>query len=264
MALTFPLTARVQWLLRAAPWAFYAGELLFDAIVDDAPLDLEWRKVQLVFTRATPTGTTEDVAVCSLNLLNFTDAAIDSSWTTADYVAAEARLNTFWTSVKTEFPDELVLSQYRWYRMRFADPMTDLKRFADSGPAVRITTSGVAGTSTAESLPYQVAVSVTLKTADRKHWGRIYLPAPSRTAISGSAYGRLDSTRVGNIATPAGVLLNGLWDDQLPLIVPTTQVNKNLVQGWMAVGAIQVDDILDVIRRRRPRTPAIRTNVIVS
>lgn len=262
--ITFPLSGPMKFALRVAPWAFYAGELLFDKITDDAPDELVWYRAHWVFTRATPTGTVEDVAICTFDLLNFTDGAIDSTWTTADFTAAETPMLAFWTTLKTIYPDELTFKEIRWYRRQFAEPMTPDKRFADSGPAVRITPVNVAGTHVGKSLPYQVAVSITEKTADPKHWGRWYMPPPTSTGITLTDYGRMSAADATGFANPAGTMLNALWDAQLPLVVPTTQVNKTLVKGWMSVNAVQVDDILDVQRRRRPRTPTQRSVVNVS
>jgi hypothetical protein len=257
--ITFPLSGPVKWLVRVTPWAFYAGELLYDQIVDDAPDDLVWHRAHLVFTRATPTGTVEDVAICTFDLLNFTDGAIDSTWVTADFVAAEARFGTYWTALRSSFPDETILKEIRWYRRQFAEPMTTEKRFADSGPPVRITPIGTAGTATANSFPYQVAFSITERTPDPKHWGRWYLPAPAVDAVGLTAYGRFSATAVSSQRDYATTLMNGLWDDQLPLVVPTTQVNKTLVKGWMAVSSIQVDDVPDVQRRRRAKQTLVRS-----
>lgn len=221
--------------------------------------NFEWRRFILEWTRPTPTGTTEDRCQVGFDVVNLTDASIDSTWTTADHVAVKDKLVTFWSEFNPLVSSTFVLANIRAYRRRFAPIMTDDKRFADSGPPVYSFTSGVAGTSAAQALPYQIAMSLTLKTALPRHWGRVYMPGLTEDAVT--TLGRWDTADVATAVTPLQNFLNGMWDAQFPVMIATTQINKVLVKVLLNVTSGQIDDIPDVIRRRRPRTPALRAAV---
>jgi len=265
--LTYPVSGPVKWFVRVAPFAYGLGEFLVDQyLVKDADDPLEWRRVSCKFVRETPAGTVEDAAYCTFDLCNFTDATVDSTWTTADYVAAEARLDTFWNAVKVYFPATHVLKEYRWFRRQFAEIQTapdangrNGHLFEPSGPPQRITVKTITGTSAAPAFPYQVACTVTEKTAFPRHWGRWYIPG---FCVALAADGRWPSGAVTAVATAAGALMNGLTADQLPLVVPAAMIDKTPAKYLLNVTSMQVDDIPDIQRRRRPRQPLIRTEVL--
>jgi hypothetical protein len=106
------------------------------------------------------------------------------------------------------------------------------------------------GTNSSGALPPQVATSVTFKTAQRLRWGRYYLPHPARNTLSDKGSINVDfadallagthelTRRDGNGACLT-VFSHKYWDHQDPEF-------------------IQVDDIFDVIRRRRYSRPVFR------
>jgi hypothetical protein len=61
------------------------------------------------------------------------------------------------------------------------------------------------------------------------------------------------------MANMTAELVDDLAAKGFQLVVPTTQTDSALQGGLNVVTAIQVDDVPDVIRRRRPSTPKIRT-----
>jgi hypothetical protein len=243
-----------KWIIRGLAEGLTVVEPLFAYGHDQAPETIEWRRVQCVFTRATPTGTSEDKAVCTFDLVNITGGAVDTSWVTADYTTAEAKLDTFWNALVTGLSPKLTLSQYRWYKMRFTPPGTTgpkgPKAYVDSVLPERITTKSIIGTGTGtQQVPFQVAATVTEKTAIPKHWGRFYIPNPGITMFD--AFGRIANP--GFIATPAGAMYAALADAELYAVVPSA-AHRSL----LGVTQIQVDDVPDVQRRRRPKQPLQR------
>lgn len=258
--ISYPIGPLVKWGIRVVPPIWALGESLLDA-ADDAPDPMEWRQLQIVQTRTTPTGTVEDKALMTFDVLNLTGGAIDSTWITADYTAAEARFNTYLTAMLPYIRTGTTFSQYRWYRKSFADPIIPNHRFNDSGPPLRLTTIALSGASNAGIMPNQIAASFTEKTAWPRHWGRWYLPSLGATL---DGYGRFTGAQTGVWSNAAGALLNGLHDDELPLVVASTQADNVLSGYLLGVNAIQVDDVPDVQRRRRAKQPAIRSVVVLS
>jgi hypothetical protein len=257
-ALPAPLPPWAQALVKYGPIAYPIAEFLWDHIsqTEDREGDT-WRRVQFQFTRTTPTGTSEDRAMFKLDIVNYTGGQIDDTWNPADFAACETVLTAFWNNLKPWIANNFTLTEYRWYRMSFREVMTTTHRFAETGPPVRIMPVGTLGSSTATPLPYQNALSVTLKTPDRKHWGRFYIPGIT-TGILAAEDGRVEPTLPDNFADMTAQMINDLWESEYQIVVPITQHNKVLGGQLSTVKSVQVDDIVDVIRRRRPRQAKVK------
>lgn len=243
-----------KWIVRGIAEGLTFADALFTYGVDRDPTTTEWRRLQCVFNRATPTGTSEDKAICTFDLLNITGGAVDNTWITSDYTTAESKFDTFWTALIAGLSPKLTLSQYRWYKMAFTAPGTTgpsgPKAYVDSVLPERITAKSITGTGTGtQQVPFQVAMTVTEKTALPKHWGRFYIPNPGMTMFD--AFGRIANPAF--VATPAGVLYAALADAELYAVVPSA-AHRSL----LGVTSIQVDDVPDVQRRRRPKQTVSR------
>lgn len=223
--------------------------------------NLEGRKCTLVFTRAASGMPQSDAAQCSFHILNITAEEPDPSWTTADYVACETRLNTWWTTVKAQIATDWTLKEYRWYRF---GPL-----FKANGAPRRITAVGVAGTGTGVRLPDQLAATITLKTVHRKSWGRVYIPGIGAQAVGSG--GRWTNGVYTNYANATGVLINGLATDDFGLCVFSRKGSVYGPKGeiitpagaCLGVTQVQVDDIPDVQRRRRANVAGAYARVSV-
>lgn len=217
---------------------------------------LEWRRLQSVWSRTTPTGTSEDKAICTFDLINITSGTVDTSWTTTDYTTAEGIFDTMFTTIKAYQSTTHTLTQYRWYRQRFA-AIGGTNPFLDSGPPQRVTSKSLAGTGS-DHLPYQVACAITEKTPFPRHWGRFYLPGVNGTLLTTN--GRwLMVGGVNDILAAVDTAYEALSTAQLYPVVPVTQVNKAPARGLLGVTSLQVDDVPDVQRRRRPKQVLTRT-----
>lgn len=257
-ALPAPLVSKAKVIIKALARELgpLAGLLTYET-ESSAPEDVAWDYVVLRWSRATPGGTAEDYAQIGFNIVNITGGDLDASWTTGDYTAVETALNEWWTTVKASIDDSHTLVDYRHYQRSFANPMTADKRFAEMGPPRRITTVGTAGTNVQTELPYQVAMSVTLKTPLPRHWGRVYLPGMASNKLGTN--GRWASTPMSAIANATAELMDDLNGGGYFIVVPVTQISSVLTPALLNVTDIVVDDIPDVIRRRRPRQAAART-----
>lgn len=246
----------VKYAVRAAEWA---APIVLGALTYDEPVtneELLWRRLQAIYTRATPTGTQEDKAVCTFDFVNITSGAIDGSWTAGDYTTVEGILDTMFTGIAGNQSNKVTLSQYRWYARAFLPVGQErpikggVNYFADSLIPERVVSKSiVGGSSNAIQMPYQVALSVTEKTPLPKHWGRFYIPNPA--AVGFDAFGRWMYSSA--IAGYVGTAYDDLADANFYAVVP---VGKS--RALLGVTSLQVDDVPDVQRRRRPRQTLVR------
>jgi len=237
-------------------WLAYVA--LFDDDVQVIDLnDEEWRRVVLKFTRTAPSGATEDAAFLKFDIFLLGDDWIPETWSTGHYTQNETALNTWWTAVKPYVSANHTLAEYRWYRMSFRNPMSVDHRFNDSGPPLRVTTVGTPGTDATSSYnPYQVAASITFKTGHRTHWGRVYLPGLANQRIGSTS--RISTACCDALANATDTMLGTMLTNEDFLFIPSTQSDGVLAPAMLSISAIQVDDVPDVIRSRRPRTTTYR------
>lgn len=257
-AMPAPLPPWARAVLWAGPIVAHAIDYLYDHVSHQTVVeDLKWRYVVLRWSRTTPIATTEDTAQVGFHISNITGGDLDTSWTTQDYVDCETALTEWLVAINSKFSITHTMLDYRWYQRAFANPMTADARFQNSGPPLRVTPKNVIGANVSLPLPYQAAISITFKTAAPRHWGRVYLPGMVGTEVDNN--GRWNSSLCTLMANMTAELVDDLAAKGFQLVVPTTQTDSALQGGLNVVTAIQVDDVPDVIRRRRPSTPKIRT-----
>ena len=264
-----------KWLVKVGiPFAIAAVEDVFtDGVGQVAtPDDTAWRRVNWRFTRATPAGTVEDVAMFGFDVVNMTGGDYDSSWTSADYAAVDGALNELWTTIRPLISGTHTLSEIQYHQRAFhpdlplgelvpqMQPGTnkEVNRFARSGPALHVLTKAEAGTNAGQPAPYQVALSVSFRTAARRHWGRCYIPGATVTEVGGG-FGRFSSGTTQVVANAFAELASDLGANDFYIMVPSTQNDSKYATGLQSVHEIQVDDVPDVIRRRRPKQASLRS-----
>lgn len=199
------------------------------------------RRLQFVFHRRNMVPA-QDAITTHLDLLNLTNGQPDDTWIDADFSGVETFADTLFGQLQSFIHVSTVLDQYRWYRVG--------KGILPPNPAVRVTERETAGTG-GNSLPPQVAASITLRTVPRRQWGRMYWPLGAITALTGD--GRFTATRTQAAADSFNTFFQNLSSlDMHPVIT-------SLVRGKAyAVESIQVDDVPDVIRSRRFNEPLVR------
>jgi len=257
-AAALPWAKLAKYGLRAAgeAWAIYEAYLAGEHVKD--PVVGEWRQLQWHFTRSTPAGRSEDRAIMTFDFFNVTDNDWDSTWTTADYTAVETPALTCWNALKGVVQSNHTLVEMRWFRRSFREVMTPSVRFNPSGPPERITPVGTSGSlsTTGGNAIYQAACSITEVGPLPGHWGRTYLPGVSATNVDASS--RFITTCCDAVATAVQTWYSAAWTAQLIPCIATTQLNKNLGGFITPVLEIHVDDVPDVIRRRRPKQTTYR------
>jgi hypothetical protein len=254
-----PIAAWASRLFRyagEAAWAAY--ELQFEAVHELPTEDISWTRVEFHFTRNTPSGTTEDRAITKLDLASMDDAPLAASLSSGERTTAGGILTTLFATIMASSSNTHKLVERRWYDMRFRTPMTPQERFADRGAPVQIDPLSVSGSlSTSGEVPYQSAMSITFKTAARRHWGRMYLPGLDSGNLDTN--GRIASALTVSFANAFETAIEALAADGTLVVVPSTQVDGVLTGALLLPHTLQIDDIPDVIRRRRAKSAAIRT-----
>lgn len=210
-------------------------------------------KITTSFTRGTPVGTREDTAQVTLHLAKVVGGGLYTPLTIAsEFAAVETILNTMWTSYMALMNDNILQSDYRWHEVRAEKYKIVKEQYVDVlGPAVRLTTSARGGGVNGSRMPDQVAVTCTLRTAGRKHWGRIYLPGLARTQYE-SSFGRVANP--GAIGSPLRTAINSLSTAGYELGVWSPRG-----RAFLTITRLDVDNVPDVIRRRRPKQASARS-----
>lgn len=194
------------------------------------------RRVQLVFSRLAPATYSEDTAIMHFDFANYTAGSPDDSWITGDFTTLESALTTMWGSLKPICNLNLSLREYRWYRIGSG--------VTPPNPAVRVTPVGQVAIASGNCLPPQVAISITNKTGLRKRWGRTYLPDIDSTALEST--GRILSAKVDVVAGAVNTMYAAAAAaDFMPVVYSPTAAAAYAIENT------QVDNIFDVIRRRR-------------
>lgn len=218
---------------------------------------VRWKHCMCTYLRVTPAGTQEDAAVIGFDLLRNVNGALVPEWDSATYASAEGPLDAFFGTVTAQMHNSHTLSQYRWYTKQFNSTLSATQPYLPSGPPERVTTKNLPGANASGVLPYQVALSVTEKTAIPKHWGRFYLPGIIQSKLANTT-GRWGSADVDLFCTAAHTLYDDWYDAGFGPVVPMLTLNKVPQRALMSVRGLQVDDIPDIVRRRRASSVAYR------
>ena|SRR5215831_17260724 len=245
-----PLPPWARWLLQLAPFITaglqealqYFGEM--KSAADTTP-DF-WRHVQIVW------GDPADLekanrAVTTFDIVNVTNGKIDSSWTSADYSTVQAQLDTLINGWTSRMGVGYKAIETRYYRRSF-NPTTLDDPFAKSGPPERINVAG-GTTGTLGRLPAQCAVTTTERTTYPRHWGRTYWPFPGQTLVTTGGY--IQSATVDSWGLAVHDAYQALMTAEFFPVIPVTQADRVVTRGLLGLNALQVDNVFDVVRRRR-------------
>jgi len=264
----------VKYGLRAAEYAVPAGVAWLSDLLDDEATasDIAWVRVVMEYTREAPSGVGEDKAQFKFDMINVTGGTLDTSWTSGDVADVLTHVGTLATSLAPEIQSVADHTATKMYAMSFnpSDPGPGNRgpgagAFLETGPPFVNDTGGHAS-SGAGVMPYQVATSVTLKTAWPRHWGRVYIPNPWHSGGLVDVKGRLVAAHRTAVADAVHDFITALADDDFLVVVPVTQLQNGgpgagsvAFHALLGVNEVVVDDVPDVQRRRRPKQVAART-----
>lgn len=202
-------------------------------------------RVTFVADRATPAGTREDYAMWTMHMAIWFDTAVTALDATQK-AAAEVPLKAFVDSWATLASAVVTFKEFRWHDVNFGDEFY--------GPADRYTAYLKSGAAAGNTMPYQMAINTTLRTASRRHWGRFYLPNISSNSYD-TVYGRVTNAACDTIANNTKTLYTSL--SGLTASV-TLVVYSHKYQAVLSVDEIHCDNVPDVVRRRRAKQASYR------
>lgn len=254
-----PLPKWSKWAisLGATPSSYLVSFLDYLGTMDDSngPQPGEWRHVQIVYTN-TLTNLAADEFVVTMDLANITNGGIDASWTSSDYATTDAQLVNLIASTLPVAAPHTLCKEIRYYRRVF-NPYSNFRPFPPSGAPDHVHSVNAPGTATS-STANQVAVTHTERTTYPRHWGRAYWPANGHGTTIVAAGGMIASGMVDAIATGVQAAYDALSVAEFFPLIATTTVGGVASRNLLGVTAIQVDNVFDVQRRRRPFSATYR------
>jgi hypothetical protein len=244
------LAAKVKYLTHAADEAAYWATKATDvdaSVVNAGASLLGTSRVTLAWTRNAPAGIREDRAVTSIWVAKAAGGGLFSMVPVSELAAMETALDTFALGLTSPLSSDWTLVEYAWHQVNQDSPRDETGRGQKMGPAVRVTVKSNPGAAGTTRLPDQVASTITLRTVVRSSWGRMYVPGGIAANLQ-TNYGRWTTTRVDTLAG----LLNTLHDAWQTLGYQIG-VYSMLHPAFLTPKQIEVDDIPDIVRRRRPK-----------
>lgn len=246
-------------------------------LVADVTGTFELRKLQWRLSRAPTGGTIEDQDVMTFHFLRTAAGAPIAYTDTTELAAVESAVTAFWGTMLASWPAFIRSDQYRWYKdgPAFWELHTDGDRYVPitPNPAIRVTEVDTPGGASASStLPPQVAISVTEKVSMRKSWGRFYLPAPS--SANADNEGRLTTAKTDSLMAALVTMYNACRSaGMIPVVYsipkpvrPKKPSGELPAQAGIAyeITSLQIDNLFDVIRRRRYDAPTYRKATVLT
>lgn len=222
--------------------AYWEAQSAFsDAVVQPAAGTLSASKCTLTWNRTTPAGTREDLATINLHMCIHVGAASYVRLTDTQKADAETPIKAFIDAWALNGVNQWTHQEIVWHDVTAGDTFY--------GPADRRTTYTKVGGNAGNRMPDQNAVTVTLRTASRKHWGRFYLGGLPTNGYD-TVYGR-----------PANAICDAYASATrtLALALNSLTAHTELVvyshahQAVMTVDEIRCDNVPDIIRRRRAK-----------
>jgi hypothetical protein len=241
----------------AADMSTYAGYAVSVTTFSGA---FEMRKVQFIWSVQDQTVATEDARVCTFHLLKLAAGVPTDVWVAADFTALDAAYTAWWGAITDRFSTKTTWDRLKVYK---AGPA-----IVPPQPPVYDADKNVPGIAASSPLPPQVAISVTEIAGFKRYWGRFYLPNPCSDSGALNTFGRISSACQTDIATATDTLYTSLTTAGLVPVVyraalperetkAGTTLPARTASAW-TVEKIQVDDVFDVIRRRRFKYPTLR------
>jgi hypothetical protein len=246
------------------------------AYVTDFPAPFTLQKLQWRLSRA-PAGRLEDVDVMTFHFIKSTGGTPGTWNDSTDCAAVETAIATYTGNIGSNWFPFTHSDQYRWYRdgPAYWELNGDGTRYVPVGdnPAYRVTEVDQAGTASgSNALPPQVAITVTEKTSQRKHWGRWYIPMQLPTTLD--ATGLLSSTTTNSVLTNSKNFYNACRAAScVPVVFCIPKPARHTSSGGSLaatpgvayeVTSLQVDDIIDIIRSRRYKASVTKVSAALT
>lgn len=218
---------------------------------------LRGSSLTLSFSRDVAAGLREDRAMVTLHFtVRPGTAGLGSTLDASDaQVVEDAFATDVWTGkMSAAICNTWFLEEYIWRNFGADYPLDDAGN-SKPGPIWRARAVHSQGQSVAARLPDQLALTSTYKTASRRHWGRNYWGGFTTNLFQQNAFGHADTTDVDQLAGWLRAWFQNLWDN--PRIIDTI-VWSPKYRAMLSIDELTVDDVVDVVRRRRPKMASYR------
>jgi len=227
----------------------------------------EWRHAQIRFSYGGSTDTADD-ATCSFDFVRIVGGQILTDWGPTEYNHCDTAIDQILTAWQQTATTQYTADLIRYYRRAFqpygtmvGDPPR-IQHFIPGGPPVQITQLSRGGIEPGFTAT-QTSLTVTERTAFPKNWGRWYFPGLATNLLVGS--GHLGPTVVDTLGAAIRAAYTTLMGTSIYPVVPCTRVGGKTpadrtgdAHGLLTLDHVQIDDVPDVIRRRRLRSPVHR------
>lgn len=248
---SLPLWARALIQVTAAAaayWQSHGGTQNFESVYVAHP-ELQITKQTYTFKRLSAGAQYDDLAQFSLHHLNVTGGSVDNSWTEGDYLALRDIGLNYVNVLRSNLPDKVLVHSIIQHTFQAGDPPGPAVHEWPCDPALPLL--GLPGLTANAPMPPQIACAVTLETAVRRHWGRIYLPSIAVNKVD--SYGRFNHDFVDQCANGLFGHVAECQDADFPVVVYSAAAGS-----VMNVTGVRADDVADTIRRRRWKTTGYR------
>ena len=239
----------------AAYWntqSFWPGTQITAA----APSEIEGSQLTVQFNRTVEAGFDEDRAMFRVHLA--VDAGPGANMvplSAAQAAAVESNFDDAWaTHLGPITALRWSLAEFTWRNFGAAYPLAD-DGTSKPGPIWRTTPRTSAGSGPETSIADQLAATVTYRTPSRRHWGRSYWGGLTAGAFASETSAKLADTYVTGLATGFD-----MWHaaNANEAAVTNLWVWSTKHRGALSVTEISVDDVPDVVRRRRAKSATFR------
>jgi len=190
------------------------------------------------FSRLVPAALREDLCAISVAIAKGTGSNRSTPAVT-DLPTLEPFLLSWIQGMNTKQSSGFSSTDITWH-FRNAAALRD-------GPAVRVLTTVNPGAVASSRLPDQDSATVTLATASRRHWGRVYYPGIANSQVD-STYGRWINAFCDFSATAMDGLINSAHTAGF-----TVGVWSKVGKAFLDPYGVHVDNIVDIQRRRRAK-----------
>jgi hypothetical protein len=171
----------------------------------------------------------------------------DGDYTVAEEDEVIAALDNFFGAISAFWANNVTLDFYKLYRGYNGD--------GSPGEVDRTVDRNIGGAGIGSMLPPQCAMSVTELVVRRPSWGRFYIPGFAVSVVNDE--GSWNTVVVDAVADAAEALYEATdFPNRRPVVWGKTEGAPGVTP--YEVQQIRVDDLVDIIRSRRWRSPTLR------
>lgn len=159
------------------------------------------------------------------------------------YEPVEAQFDTFFSAIAPHLAVNTKIVGYRWSRWK--------DDYSKTEPSFRYASRALVNQFGGSVMPNQVSAAITEETSVRRRWGRFYVPFICKEAIG--AEGRLTQQAVNALGSDGRAALATVEDTWQHVTI-----SRELTPHFLPTTFIRVDNVPDIIRRRRLRSSTYR------